>query len=183
MSFDAEFKQIVLIEGGYSDHPSDSGGKTQFGITEAVARANGYTGDMRTMPLDTAKRIYKAQYWDLLQLDTISAISPAIARELFDTGVNMGTGRAAMFLQRALTRLNRKGRDYPDVEVDGQLGPMSVHALRSFLGVRGKPQESEQVMIELLNGQQGTRYLEITEAADKNEDFLYGWVLQRVVRR
>lgn len=185
MSFDSEFQQVVMVEGGYSDHPSDSGGKTQFGITEAVARANGYEGDMRQMPLDTARRIYKAQYWDLLQLDTISAISAKIAHELFDTGVNMGTGKAAMFLQRALSRLNRRGRDYPDVAIDGQLGPMSVSALRTFINTRGKFDESESVLIELLNAQQGTRYLDLTEqeAQDKDEDFLYGWILQRVVRR
>ena len=183
MSFDSEFDKVVMIEGGYSDHPSDSGGKTMYGITEAVARANGFAGEMKDLSLDEAKRIYKAQYWDLLNLDEIDALSPAVAHEMFDTGVNMGTGRAAMFLQRALSRLNRRGRDYPDVAVDGQVGPMSVQALRTFMSVRGKPQEAERVVVELLNAQQGARYLEITEAADKNEDFLYSWVLQRVVKR
>jgi lysozyme family protein len=41
MSFDSAFQKVIMVEGGYSDHPSDTGGKTQFGITEAVARANG----------------------------------------------------------------------------------------------------------------------------------------------
>ena len=186
MSFDSEFEKVVMIEGGYSDHPSDSGGKTMYGITEAVARAHGYVGPMNQMPLEFAKRVYKTAYWDINRLDEVSAISPTIAREMFDTGVNMGTGRAATFLQRALTRLNRRGRDYPDLAVDGQVGTITTTALRTFLNARGpgiRAAESERVLLELLNCQQGERYLQITETADKNEDFLYGWVLQRVVRR
>jgi lysozyme family protein len=35
-----------------------------------------------------------------------------LAAELLDTGVNMGTGTATGFLQRALNALNRNGRDY-----------------------------------------------------------------------
>ena len=58
MSFDTEFQRVVLIEGGYSDNPLDSGGKTKYGITEAVARAYGYTGEMRDLPLSVARAIY-----------------------------------------------------------------------------------------------------------------------------
>lgn len=185
MSFDAEFEKVVLVEGGYSDNPFDSGGQTMFGITIAVARANGYHGEMKDMPLATAKAIYRAQYWDINKLDEVSTISSVIAHEMFDTGVNMGTGRAALFLQRALSRLNRRGRDYPDVSIDGQVGPMTISALSSFLAVRRRPTESESVLVELLNDQQGAHYLDLTEqeVQDKDEEFLYGWVLQRVVRR
>ena len=62
MNFDEAFDRLIGHEGGYSDHPSDPGGKTQFGITEAVARAHGFTGDMRTLTRDEAKRIYRVDY-------------------------------------------------------------------------------------------------------------------------
>jgi len=38
--------QIIDVEGGYVNDPSGSGGETNFGITEAVARAYGYAGAM-----------------------------------------------------------------------------------------------------------------------------------------
>ena len=37
---------LVEREGGYVANPADKGGPTCFGITEAVARANGYRGAM-----------------------------------------------------------------------------------------------------------------------------------------
>ncbi len=36
---------LIEREGGYVDHPLDRGGVTNFGITEAVARAHG--GDLQ----------------------------------------------------------------------------------------------------------------------------------------
>ena len=52
MSFSTAFNDSLLIEKGYSDHPFDAGGKTMYGITEHVARANGYTGEMRDFSAD-----------------------------------------------------------------------------------------------------------------------------------
>lgn len=42
--------------------PSDKGGETNYGITVATARANGYKGAMRDLPLQTAKDIYRNEY-------------------------------------------------------------------------------------------------------------------------
>lgn len=47
---------ILAREGGFVDHPSDPGAATNFGITQRVARANGFTGDMRTLTRDQARR-------------------------------------------------------------------------------------------------------------------------------
>ena len=41
---------LIDREGGFVDHPADSGGPTCFGITQAVARAHGYAGPMRQLP-------------------------------------------------------------------------------------------------------------------------------------
>ena len=41
--------------------------------------------------------------------------------------------------------------------------------------------EGEQVLLRALNCSQGARYLELAEGREANEDFLYGWVKERVL--
>lgn len=176
--FDRAFRHTVGIEGDYSDDPSDSGGKTRFGITESVARAFGYTGDMRELPFDMAKQIYRLNYWQLLKLDDVAWFSEPIAFELFDTAVNCSQSFAARSLQRALNALNRQGTDYPDLEVDGLIGQVTLGALGAYLNRRGK--EGESVLLKALNCLQGTRYIGLAEKREKDEKFVYGWLRTRV---
>lgn len=179
MSFDQAFARTVGIEGGYSNNPADRGGETMWGITEAVARAHGYHGPMKDMPILAAKDIYRQSYWLLLHLDQVDAVSPAIAMEMFDTAVNCGPGVPVPFLQRALNAFNRQAKDYPDIPVDGLCGVQTVAALRAFLSLRGA--RGEKVMITALNAQQGVRYFEIVERRPDQEEFAYGWWDKRVV--
>ena len=64
--------EIIEIEGGYVNHPADRGGPTKYGITEKVARAFGYQGDMRDLPKSKAFEIYDKNYWQRLGLDGIN---------------------------------------------------------------------------------------------------------------
>jgi lysozyme family protein len=81
-------------------------------------------GTMRDMPLTEARRIYKVAFWDFMELDAIGALSPKVAAELFECGVNNGPAIAGMFLQRALNKLNNGGKFYPDLkDTDGVIGP------------------------------------------------------------
>lgn len=170
---------IIKVEGGYVNHKSDLGGATNYGITEKVARENGYTGSMEDMPMQVAYDIYKKKYWDINSLSSIAELSEAIAEEVADTGVNMGTGTAGKFLQRSLNALNLKGTIYPDLVVDGAVGPVTVNALKRFLEHRKS--QGELVLLHMLNSLQGARYIEISEAREANEDFVFGWFLHRVV--
>ena len=47
---DALINAVIDREGRYVNHPADRGGPTCWGITEAVARAQGYDGSMRDLP-------------------------------------------------------------------------------------------------------------------------------------
>ena len=71
--------------------------------------------------------------------------------------------------------------DYPDLVVDGVVGPATIAALRAYLAKRGA--EGERVLLVALNCTQGARYLEITETRQQNEDFLYGWLRERVAEQ
>ena len=179
MGFEHAFDEVVLIEGGYSNNPLDSGGKTKWGITEAVARDFGYQGEMRDLPLTAARDIYKKEYWDRLKLDSVDPISTLIAREMFEVGVNAGTTVAAIILQRCLNTFNRDQSDYMDIEVDGRMGRATIIALTAFKRFRGE--EGIQVLWKAMNCLQGSYYVQLAEKRHKDEAFVYGWLKNRVV--
>ena len=120
MTFDEAFHQLLGHEGGYSDHKADPGGATMWGVTERVARANGYTGPMRALTVDLAKRIYRASYWDAVQADQLPA---PVRYSVFDAAVNSGVGQSVKWLQRAL-----------GVADDGAMGPKTLAAAQAADG-------------------------------------------------
>ena len=131
MNFDAAFTKLLGFEGDFSNDKDDPGGATRYGITETVARANGYSGSMRELPVDFAKAVYKRFYWDAVQADSLP---PAVRYAVFDAAVNSGPHQATLWLQRAL-----------GVKDDGAIGPRTLKALseqhpdgllRRFLGQR-----------------------------------------------
>ena len=170
---------LIEREGGFADHPADRGGPTRFGITQGVALAHGYHGDMRLLPREEAAAIYRRLYWLRPRFDAIAERSARVAAELFDTGVNMGPAVAATFLQRALTALNRNGADFPDLVPDGRVGPTTLAALDAFLASRGRA-GGQQVLLRALEALQGERYLRLAERRPANEAFLYGWLANRI---
>jgi lysozyme family protein len=178
MSIDGIIEAVIGHEGGYSNNPNDPGGATMWGITERVARANGYVGAMQDLPRETAKDIYFTQYVKKPGFASVMPLSQVIAAELVDTGVNMGPAVASIFLQRALNALNGQARYYPDIPVDGDVGPATVAALKSFLAKRGP--RAEHVMLQALNVLQGEGYIERAEKRPASEDFLFGWLDNRV---
>lgn len=170
---------LIEREGGYVNHPSDRGGPTCWGITEAVARAHGYAGAMKQMPRTDAAAIYRRLYWRRPRFDEIAKRSAAVSAELFDTGANMGPTVAATFLQRALTALNRNAQDFPDLTPDGRIGSATLTALDAFFAVRGA-RSGETVLLKALEALQGERYLRLAERRPANEAFLYGWLANRI---
>lgn len=178
MNFEPIIDAILRAEQGYVDHPNDRGGPTNHGITLAVARANGYDGDMREMPVSLAREIYRRRYIVAPAFDKVAILNADIATELIDTGVNMGPARAAEFLQRLLNGLNAQGSRYPDLFVDGRIGKVTLDALAAFLRWRGL--DGVKVILRGLNSQQAMRYLDIAENNPSQESFLYGWLLHRV---
>lgn len=169
---------IIEREGRYVNHQSDRGGPTCWGITQAVARAEGYDGDMRQMPRSFAADVYTRIYWLKPGFDRVALRAASIAAELFDTGVNMGTATASGFLQRALNALNRSARDYPDIAVDHHIGPRTLSALDGYLAVRGA--SGETVLLRAMEALQGERYIALAERRPSQEAFLYGWLANRI---
>lgn len=170
--------EVIQREGGYSNHPHDRGGETNWGITIAVARKHGYDGPMRNMPKSEAHAIYKRIYWLKPKFDEIAKLAPKVAAEMFDTGVNMGTATAISFVQRALNALNRQERDYQDLMIDRAIGPATLGALMLYLRKRGP--KGEIVLLRAIEALQGERYIRLAEKRGTNESFLYGWLEHRI---
>ena len=128
MTFDEAFHELLGHEGGYVDHPKDPGGATRWGVTERVARANGYTGDMREFPVDMAKAIYRKQYWDAVRADDLPV---ALRYPTFDGAVNSGNTQAVKWLQRAVGAVD-----------DGIIGPQTIRMANS-----ANPEQSARRML------------------------------------
>jgi lysozyme family protein len=94
---------LLIHEGGYSNHPDDPGGPTNWGITLADARrywkGDAIADDVRQMPQSVARKIYRERYWDALRCDDLPA---GVDYAVFDYGVNSGVGRAGKVLRRVL---------------------------------------------------------------------------------
>jgi lysozyme family protein len=178
ITIDELIDDVIDREGGYVNHPADRGGPTRWGITEAVARRSGYMDDMRLLPQSDAAAIYKRLYWFAPGFDKVAIAAPKLAAELFDTGINMGTGTATGFLQRALNALNRNGSDYRDVTVDRRIGPATLLALNAFFRQRGAV--GETVLLKAVEALQGAHYVRLAETRPSQEAFLYGWLTNRI---
>ncbi|MCH9691564.1 MAG: hypothetical protein K0U59_05815 [Gammaproteobacteria bacterium] len=169
-------RAVIDREGGYVNHPDDRGGPTRWGVTQVVARRYGYQGDMKNYPINQAIAVYDQEYWR--HVDEIANYSFDIGVKLFDFAVNSGTTRAVGCLQRLLNALNNRGKDYPEIEMDGVVGPQTLAALKGFRRRRGE--EGLAVLAQSINGLRIAFYVEIIERDASQEAFAYGW-LARVV--
>jgi lysozyme family protein len=166
------------LEGGYVNNRSDPGGATNHGVTQAVARANGYTGDMRKLTVPQASEIAKKQYIDKPGFGPIIERSPAVGQEMFDTGYNAGPERVARWFQESLNHLNNRGRDYPDIAEDGKLGPGTYAAFDALLRRRGDT--GCRVMVKMLDAKQAQHYMRLFGKNSQFETFAFGWFNDRI---
>lgn len=174
--------QLIAREGGdkFTNNPNDPGGATKFGVTAKVLGQwrrlgrDATAAEVQALEYPEALALYRASYWTSPGYEAIAQVSEPIAEELFDAGVNMGPQSSGKFLQRLLNVLNRRGQDWPDIGVDGNVGNFTRSSLAAFLAKRGKA--GEQVLLFALKGMRCYRYVELAELNGKNEDFENGWL-------
>ncbi len=168
----------VLKEGRYVNNPNDSGGETIWGITVAQARAAGYTGKMKEMPREKALDIYNLYYVQQPRFDLVYKVDPAIGEKLIEIGINMGPSRGTQFFQRVLNVMNNRGTIYKDIKVDGQIGAITIAAMNDYISYRGA--KGRDVMLEAIRVLQGAFYVNLAETREKDEEFIYGWLANRI---
>lgn len=180
MTIDSIIDHIIQVEGhAYTNNPADSGGPTKYGITQRTLSKHRSRqvspGEVASLTESEARAIYYKLYVVDPGYEPITVFAPDVAYELVDSGVNVGPGRATEWLQRALNVLNRQGKDYADIPVDGDCGPATIKALKALLDKRGS-----LVLLRALNCLQGAFYIALAEKRQKDEAFVAGWLLNRV---
>lgn len=174
MSFARAFATTLQHEGGYSNNPKDKGGETYMGIARnkhplwvgwPIIDACLHAGRALSLApglADLVREFYRTEFWQPLSCDHIDVVSPEVAEELFEASVNCGRGNGTKFLQRALNALNARERFYPDLVVDGVMGPKTLQAVTMCLRKR-----SPRLLVRCQNGEQYLHY----KAWSQHEDF------------
>ncbi len=192
--FEQAYYETQDHEGGYSNHAKDKGGETYKGIARKFwPKWEGWTiidrikdelpPNLREAQMNNnvyleglVSAFYKEHFWDVLKCEEMPQ---SIANELFDTSVNMGVGYGAKCLQKALNKLNRNQKDYPDLIVDGGIGNKSIAVLKAYFSTERYRSRNYQKLIEWLlkwmNFYQLKRYDEITNRDLEQEIFVPGW--------
>ncbi len=102
-TYDESLRRLLVHEGGYTNHPSDPGGPTNYGITiydfRKYVKPDATAADVRAMSVDQAKAIYRAKYWNAQRCDDLPA---GLDYSVFDYGVNSGIGRSGKVLRRVV---------------------------------------------------------------------------------
>lgn len=179
MNFSDAYKELIHDEGGYVDDPNDRGGETYKGIARRFNPdwsgwkiIDNYKSNKKNFKdfLSTDKKLeslvqafYKANYWLKFKGDDLPYI---IAEELFEQSVNLGTWKTAgINLQKSLNLLNRNGKLFKDLVVDGIVGPTTLKAVGLVENRR---------LLKVLNGLQFMRYYELDKKNPSLERYV-GW--------
>jgi lysozyme family protein len=119
-NFEKSLELVLQHEGGYTNHPSDPGGRTNLGVTQRVWE--NYVGhkvdetEMRSLTKELVAPLYRKEYWDAVHGDQLPSGADYLA---FDFSVNAGAFRSIKTIQRAL-----------NITADGIIGPVTVKAIQ-----------------------------------------------------
>lgn len=167
------FARTMQHEGGYTDS-----GPTYMGIDRRFWPS--WPGwflidDWRSGQIDTLQRdaalagpvrdFYRAQFWDRIQGDRLAEMDVELACRVFDAAVNCGVHQAVKFLQTAVNRLNRHGRTYNDISVDGVLGNGTLQTVRRQLQTAygGSVDAARRLLLTCYTGEQYRHYASLSD--------------------
>jgi lysozyme family protein len=173
--FDLAVAFTFANEGDYANVAGDPGGPTRFGITlETMKAALGARADLngdghvdaddvRALPREEARRIYRQVYWDRPGFGFIR--DQRIATKVFDMGANASPHVAVVLLHRAICHAAPAGVEHP--RDDGDLGPRTLAALAAC--------DPDVVLAAFVSEQKGF-YLRCIEHDPVKAKFKSGWL-------
>lgn len=162
MTEDVLLAGLIEREGGFTNHPADRGGATNFGITARELGEWRHLGraatvaEVKALTISEAKDIYRRRY-----LEPFAAVPfEELRAQLVDYGVNCGVVTAKRALQAVLR-----------VPVDGVLGPRTLAALGTL---------DWRLVNNGLVADRVKRYVGIVNEDATQKVFLLGWARRAV---
>ena len=153
-------------EGAYGNDANDSGGPTNWGITQDDLVASGHTGGIVELTKQDAINIYKRLYWEPMCLDFLE--NQAIANQIFQAAVNQGIILWAVYMQEAC---NLNMPIEARLTCDAVIGTKTLSAVNNITST----QEGIKALSKSLYELQQTRYDRIVAGDPKQESFRDGW--------
>jgi lysozyme family protein len=174
--FEIAFERTRRFEGGWSDDPADRGGKTKYGITEAVWCKFGGNCAIEDITLNQAKDLYFEVYWQGACLDilAVNGVPQDLLSEIFDGCVNHGV---CSCIRRLQTAYNIVKVDGPDLVVDGVIGRITLAALSGFCGVGRHYCDS---LLAAIRFERAKLYTSLSIADPVQRKFIRGWMRRLV---
>lgn len=170
MTDDERFNYAVNVvlqhEGGETNNPDDSGGLTNFGITQQFIIDNEITEPelarsyIAILTKQKAIALYKHYVWDKYHYGLIAPLE--IATKVFDMTVNMGSKESHMLLQRAINTMS-----HDQLLVDGIFGIKTITATNRL---------PSTYLHEELRQQQKQFYENLVKNNPEYDEFLDGWL-------
>ena len=191
--FNKAYAKTSAYEGHYVNDPDDPGGETWKGIARKYngewqgwsiidhIKSNNEEASLNSLLNANAVLeeavvdLYKTKYWDTFRGDEIK--SEAIANIIYDIKVN--GGKVDSWLQRILNTLNRKGEAWPDISVDGKLGPNTIRVLNT---ATDSPEVGPRI-VEMILSFRTMYFIERTEANKNKEKYINGWINRVITER
>ena len=189
------YAPLSRYEGGWCNDPADRGGETYAGIARNffpawpgwavidAARAHpsfqqgaaAFSRHLSALPdlSDAVRDWYRTEWWERLGL---GSLPQALANEIFEQAVNLGKGGAGRLLQRVINAFNwdKAGKKplFPDLVVDGAIGPRTLDGLALLLRSR----TNEAALVHALNCMQGAHYINLAAGKPSQRRFTDGWL-------
>lgn len=167
-------------EGGFSEHPADTGGLTAYGASlkfvEGIAATREGREFLRGIGIhppvtcetmreevtpERARAMFRREFWDRLGLDEFSF---GVALTLYDAAVNCGCAQSVRLAQRGYNAC--VGPNGVRLAVDGKAGPLT----RAALSAHATP----AVLTAMLDARQRF-YEELAASKPSQAVFLNGW--------
>ena len=157
-AFTYALERTMAFEGGWSNHPSDRGGRTKYGVTQGTLDAYndrmGRAIALSRLTPDQAADVYWIMYWLEMRIDKLPSIVQGL---MFDWSVHAG-----FFAIRSMQR-------HVKTKADGAIGPVTLAALDKFIFDKGNG------IVRALAIRRMKHLCRLVRRDRKQGDFIVGW--------
>jgi len=183
-AFERAYSRLKEIEGGLSDHPSDSGGETAYGWTYDTAKDAGWKGlkskFLKEFTIEDSEKLLFSYYWERLMLQKVAESCENVSFQILDFAFHAGEEKSIKAFQTGLNLFNRKQKDYEDIKVDGIIGKKTIGAYDGLVKTRSQA-TTGKLLTAFITVEHGHHLNTVSEKWEKNEDFMVGWYLKRII--